>query len=136
MSSVVPDNRLDWDVPRFSIVSGCLDDSVENATLFLDCGGASDGSLSTPSRSEGLPTRLRQKSSDNWINAMSLAWEFAIGTMNLLAVGDAITAFELGTLLLGGGGSAIPCGLVLPAASAKLDDAESEPDVTPTAALY
>jgi len=67
---------------------------------------------------------------------MSLALEFAIGVINAFAVGGAITALGIRTLLLGGGGSAIPCGLVLPAARAKLDDAEREPDVTPTAALY
>ena len=67
---------------------------------------------------------------------MSLALELAIGAMNTLAVGGAITAFALCTLSPGGGGSAIPCGLVLPAARAKLDGVEREPDVTPTAASY
>jgi len=55
---------------------------------------------------------------------MSLALEFAIGAMNVLDVGDAITAFGIRTLLLGGGGSAIPCGLVLPAARANVAEAD------------
>ena len=67
---------------------------------------------------------------------MSLALEFANGATNPLAVGGAITAFGIRTLSLGGGGSAMPWGLVLPAASAKLDDADNDPDVTPTAASY
>jgi len=47
-------------------------------------------------------------SSDNCKNAMSLALEFAIGAINAFAVGGAITAFGIGTLSLGGGGSAMP----------------------------
>ena len=92
--------------------------------------------MDTWPRSKGLLARLRTMSSDNCENAMSLALEFAIGAANPLAVGGVITAFEIRTLSLGGGGSAIPCGLVLPAAIPKLDDAERDPDVTPTAALY
>jgi hypothetical protein len=34
------------------------------------------------------------------------------------------------------GGSAMPCGLVFPAARAKLVDADCEPDVRPTALSY
>ena len=67
---------------------------------------------------------------------MSLALELAIGAMNAFADGGAIKASGLRTLSPGGGGSAIPCGLVLPAARAKLDGVEREPDVTPTAASY
>ena len=105
-------------------------------TLFLDCGGVKDGSLAARSCSNGLLARLCATSPENCENAMSLALEFAIGAIESFAVGGAITALGIRTLSLGGGGSAILCGLVLPAARAKLDDAEREPDVTPTAALY
>ena len=48
----------------------------------------------------------------------------------------AMAAVTSGTLLPGGGGSAIPCGLVLPAASAKLEFADFLPEVSPAAASY
>ena len=64
-------------------------------SLFLDCGGDNDGSLSTRPRSKVLLARLRTMSSDNCENAMSLALEFAIGAANPLAVGGAITAFGI-----------------------------------------
>ena len=81
---------------------------MQLSALFHDCGGDNDGSLSARPRSKVLPARLRTMSSDNCKNAMSLALEFAIGAINAFAVGGAITAFGIGTLSLGGGGSAMP----------------------------
>ena len=45
-------------------------------------------------------------------------------------------AFGLDNNALGGGGSAMPCGLVLPAASAQLELADLLPDVRPAALSY
>lgn len=39
-------------------------------------------------------------------------------------------------IIAGGGGSAMPCGLVLPAASAQLELADLLPDVIPAALSY
>ena len=44
-------------------------------------------------------------------------------------------AFELGSIALGGGGSAMPCGLVLPGARAKKTEPLSAPDVEVLAGL-
>lgn len=68
-------------------------------TLFLDCGGDNDGSLSTRPRSTVLLARLRTKSSDNWVSAESIAFDVIRGAM---------AEFTSGTLLPGGGGSAMP----------------------------
>ena len=40
---------------------------------------------------------------------------------------EATLAPWLASILAGGGGSAIPCGFVFPAASGKLDDGDAEP---------
>ena len=93
-------------------------------TLFLDCGGDNDCSLSARPRSKVLLARLRTMSSDNCESAMSLALEFAIGATNPLAVAGVITAFGNRTLSPGGGGSTMPCGLVLPAARANVAEAD------------
>ena len=44
--------------------------------------------------------------------------------------------FGLENIALGGGGSAMPCGFVLPAFSAQLELAELLPIVSPVASLY
>ena len=51
----------------------------------------------------------------------------------LLLTADPGAVFKLA---LGGGGSAMPCGLVLPAASAQLELADLLPEVRPTALSY
>lgn len=77
--------------------------------------------------SKVLPTRLRTKSSEIWVNAESIAFDVISGAM---------AEVSSGTLSPGGGGSAIPCGLVLPAASAKLELADLLPEVIPAALSY
>ena len=48
----------------------------------------------------------------------------------------ATIAFALFNVALGGGGSAMPCGFVLPADSGKLVDVDSVPEVMPAAPSY
>ena len=56
----------------------------------------------------------------------------SLAASTLFLTTDAGTAFKLE---LGGGGSAIPCGFVLPAASAKLVEGDCEPEVRLAAPL-
>ena len=62
-----------------------------------------------------------------------------MGACRKLLENALLTTTDVGAVFkceLGGGGSAIPCGLVLPDASAQLELADLLPDVSPTELSY